>query len=72
VPTGVAFIDAAGPFPLAGHLVFCSLNGGMRIVTPGSPHASVQPGPAGCLLDVKEGPDHAAYYSDTTTIYRMN
>ena len=71
VPTGAAFIDAAGPPPLAGHLVFCSLNAGMRIVTPGSPHASVQAGPDGCRLAVTEGPDHAVYFSDTTTIYRM-
>ncbi len=71
VPTGAAFIDAAGPPQLAGHLVFCSLNGGMRIVTPGSPHATLQPGPAGCLLDVKQGPDHTVYFSDTSTIYHM-
>jgi glucose/arabinose dehydrogenase len=71
VPTGVAFIDAAGPAPFAGHLVFCTFNRGMRIVTPGSPHASVQAGPAGCRLDVKEGPDHRVYLSDMQTIYRM-
>jgi glucose/arabinose dehydrogenase len=72
VPTGAAFIDASGPSQFAGHLVFCTLNGGMRIVTPGSPHASVQPGPSGCLLDVKEGPDHAVYFSDTGKIYRVS
>jgi glucose/arabinose dehydrogenase len=72
VPTGAAFIDAAGPAPFAGHLVFCSFNGGMWIVTPASPHASLQQGPSGCLLDVKEGPDHAVYFSDATTIYRVS
>jgi glucose/arabinose dehydrogenase len=72
VPTGAAFIDAAGPSQFAGHLVFCTLDAGMRIVTPASPHASLSPGPAGCLLDVKEGPDHAVYFSDTTTIYRVS
>ncbi|HEU5375798.1 MAG TPA: PQQ-dependent sugar dehydrogenase [Ktedonobacteraceae bacterium] len=72
VPTGVAFIDPSGPSQFAGHLVFCTLNGGMRIVTPGNPHASVQPGPSGCLLDVKEGPNHAVYFSDTGTIYRVS
>lgn len=70
VPTGAAFIDASGPSQFAGHLVFCTLNGGMQIVTPGSPHASLQSGPSGCLLDVKEGPDHAVYFSDTATIHR--
>ena len=72
VPTGSAFIDASGPSQLAGHLVFCSLNAGMQIVTPGTPHASLQPGPSGCSLDVKQGPDHAVYFSDTTTIYRVS
>jgi glucose/arabinose dehydrogenase len=72
VPTGAAFIDAAGPAPFAGHLVFCSLDAGMQIVTMGSPHASVKPGPSGCNLAVTEGPDHAVYFSDTTTIYRVN
>ncbi len=71
VPTGAAFIDSSGPSQVAGHLVFCTFNGGMRIVTPGSPHASVQTGPPGCRLDVTEGPDHAIYFSDTGTIYRM-
>jgi glucose/arabinose dehydrogenase len=71
VPTGAAFIDAAGPAQLSGHLVLCTVNGGMRIVTPGSPHASLQPGPSGCRLDVKQGPDHAVYFSDTQTIYRV-
>ena len=72
VPTGAAFIDASGPATFAGHLVFCSLNGGMQIVTAGSPHASLQSGPSGCRLDVKEGPDHAVYFSDTATIYRVS
>ena len=72
VPTGAAFIDTSGPSQFAGHLVFCTLNGGMRIVTPASPHASLQPGPAGCLLDVKEGPDQAVYFSDSTTIFRVS
>jgi glucose/arabinose dehydrogenase len=72
VPTGAAFIDSSGPSQLAGHLVFCTFNGGMRIVTPASPHASVQPGPSGCRLDVKQGPNHTVYFSDTTTIYRVS
>jgi glucose/arabinose dehydrogenase len=71
VPTGAAFIDAAGPSQLAGHLVFCTFSAGMRVATPGSPHATLQNGPSGCRLDVKEAPDHAVYFSDTTTIYRM-
>jgi glucose/arabinose dehydrogenase len=71
VPTGAAFIDSSGPSPLAGHLVFCTYAAGMRILTPGSPHATVQAGPPGCRLDVTQGPDHAVYFSDTGTIYRV-
>jgi glucose/arabinose dehydrogenase len=71
VPTGMAFVDASGPAPYAGHLVLCTLDRGMLVVTPGSPHASVASGARQCLLDVKEGPDHALYYSDTGHIYRV-
>lgn len=71
IPTGAAFVDAAGPAPYAGHLVFCTYRGGMRVVTAGSPHASVSNGPSECRLDVKQGPDHALYYSDTGHIYRL-
>lgn len=71
VPTGMTFVDANGPGGYAGHLVFCTLDAGMRIVTPGSPHASVSNGPSTCNLDVKEGPDHALYFSDESTIHRL-
>jgi aldose sugar dehydrogenase len=70
VPTGATFVDGSGPAGTAGHLVFCSYNKGMQILTPGTPHATVTAGPAECRLDVKQGPDHALYYSDTGHIYR--
>ncbi|MDQ1566723.1 MAG: hypothetical protein QOF96_1603, partial [Actinomycetota bacterium] len=70
VPTGAAFVDAAGPAGLAGHLVLCTFNSGMRILTPATPHATVAAGPAECKLDVVQGPDHAVYYSDSAHIYR--
>lgn len=70
IPTGAAFVDASGPAGMAGHLVFCNYNGGMLILTPGTPHATVTKGPAECKLDVVQGPDHAVYYSDTGHIYR--
>lgn len=70
VPTGVTFVDASGPAAYAGHIVFCSFAGGMRIFTPGSPHGSVASGPSTCNLDVKQGPDHALYWSDAAHIYR--
>ncbi|MFN2581799.1 MAG: sorbosone dehydrogenase family protein [Candidatus Dormibacteria bacterium] len=71
VPTGMAFVDGSGPQAYAGHLVFCTFAGGMRIVTAGSPHASVSEGPSTCQLDVKEGPDHALYASDQSAIHRL-
>lgn len=71
VPTGAAFIDSSGPPPYAGHLVFCTYDSGMRIATPGSPHASVTSGPGQCRLAVVEGPDHALYMSDTSRIYKL-
>jgi aldose sugar dehydrogenase len=71
VPTGMAFVDASGPSAFAGHLVLCSFNRGMLILTPGSPHATVAAGPKQCMLDVKQGPDHAVYYADTGHIYRQ-
>jgi glucose/arabinose dehydrogenase len=71
VPTGAAFVDASGPAGYAGHLVFCNFTAGMRILTPGAPHATVAAGPGQCRLDVKQGPDHALYYSDTGHIYRL-
>ena len=43
----------------------------MRIFTPGTDHATVASGPSDCKLEVKQGQDHAVYYSDATTIYRF-
>jgi len=71
VPTGATFVNGSGPGRTAGNLVFCSLNGGMQILTEGSPHATLTPDVAECRLDVKQGPDNALYYSDTTRILRM-
>jgi glucose/arabinose dehydrogenase len=71
VPTGAAFVDASGPAAYAGHLVFCTFEAGMRVVTPGSPHATAAQGPSQCKLAVVEGPDHALYISDTNGIYRL-
>jgi hypothetical protein len=71
VPTGATFVDAAGPAPFAGHLVFCTFNAGMEVLTPGSPHATVAPGPPACRLDVTQGPDHALYVADTAGITRL-
>jgi glucose/arabinose dehydrogenase len=71
VPTGATWVDPGGPAPYAGHFVFCNAFAGMRVFVPGSPHASVLTGPNACLFDVKQGPDHALYFSDQTAIYRL-
>lgn len=71
VPTGATFVDNSGPAGYAGHLVFCTYDKGMAVVSAGSPHATVRLGPSGCRFDVAEGPNHALYYSDTTHIYKL-
>jgi glucose/arabinose dehydrogenase len=71
VPTGATFVDAAGPAGYANHLVACSHTGGMLVFTPGAPHGNETAGPSTCLLDVKEGPNHALYFSSDTAIYRL-
>jgi glucose/arabinose dehydrogenase len=71
VPTGATWVDRSGPALAAGHFVFCTYNAGMRIFTPGSPHATVESGPSQCRLDVKQGPDNALYFSDDGAIYRL-
>jgi glucose/arabinose dehydrogenase len=70
VPTGATWVDASGPAGTANHFVFCTFSSGMLTFTPGSPHASVAKGASACRLDVKQGPDHALYFSDDTSIYR--
>ena len=71
VPTGATWVDRDGPAPEAGHFVFCTYNAGLRIFTPGTPHATVTNGSGQCRLDVKQGPDRALYFSDEGAIYRL-
>jgi glucose/arabinose dehydrogenase len=70
VPTGATWVDRRGPRRYARHFVFCSSTG-LRVFTPGTPHAAVRQGADGCFLDVKQGPDGALYFSDGTTIQRL-
>jgi len=71
VPTGAWYVDSSGPSGYSGRLVFCTYDSGMRILVPGSPHASVTSGPSGCRLAVTQAPNHAIYYSDAGHIYRL-
>jgi glucose/arabinose dehydrogenase len=70
IPTGATWVDERGPSGYASHFVFCSSTG-MRIFTPGTPHATAREGADDCLLDVKQGPDGALYFSDSTAIHRL-
>ncbi len=72
VLTGATWVDGRGPEVFANHFVFCSNVAGMMVFRPGSPHAASDAGSANCKLDVKQGPDHALYYSDATSIYRLS
>ncbi|MGB2938745.1 MAG: PQQ-dependent sugar dehydrogenase, partial [Candidatus Dormiibacterota bacterium] len=66
VPTGGTFTSSSAPF--ASHFVYCAF--GLNKLRVFNGPRDVASGPAGCQLDVKEGPDHALYFSDTTTIHR--
>ena len=41
MPTGAAFVDGAGPGGYGGHLVFCTLDAGGEVFSPG---AGLSPG----------------------------
>jgi glucose/arabinose dehydrogenase len=70
VPTGATFVSARGPAGYAGDFVFCSDNQSRLKVMPADGTRLLFDGPR-CQLDVKEGPDHALYMSDTSVIYRL-
>jgi glucose/arabinose dehydrogenase len=71
IPTGATYVDARGPAAFAGSFVFCNYVDGMRSFTAQGSGATVTSGPDGCRLDVKQGPDHALYYSDETGVRRL-
>jgi glucose/arabinose dehydrogenase len=71
IPTGATFVDQAGPAGYAGKLLVCTYARGMLIFTPGTPHGSMTMGSPNCKLDVKEGPNHALYVSDDSSISRI-
>jgi glucose/arabinose dehydrogenase len=71
VPTGPAWIRAGGPPDLVGHWVVCTVNKGLQIMTPDTPHwVATWDGRKGCQLDVVQAPDGTVYYSDFKHVYR--
>jgi aldose sugar dehydrogenase len=70
VPTGATFISAKGPAGYQGDFAFCSYADNRLKVMPADGTRILFDGPR-CQLDVKEGPDHALYLSDSSAIYRF-
>ena len=70
VPTGATWVDDSGPDPYAGHFVFCSTHRPARVhAGDAARHRTRRP--RGLPLDVKQGPDHALYFSDGSSIERL-
>ena len=70
VPTGATFISAQGPTGYQNAFAFCSyLESRLKVMSADGTRVLFD-GPR-CQLDVKEGPDHALYLSDTSAIYRF-
>jgi glucose/arabinose dehydrogenase len=70
VPTGATFVSHRGPSGYQGSFVFCSyLEARLKVMSSDGTRMLLD-GPR-CQLDVKEGPDHALYLSDTSAIYRL-
>jgi len=70
VPTGATFVSQKGLTGYQGTFVFCSYSEARLKVLSSDGTRVLFDGPR-CQLDVKEGPDHALYLSDTSAIYRF-
>src|SRR3989440_1415863 len=70
VPTGATFVSQKGPTGYQGTFVFCSYSEARLKVMSADGTRPLFDGPR-CQFDVKEGPDHALYLSDTSAIYRF-
>ena len=70
VPTGATFISQQGPTGYQGDFAFCSYAENQLKVMSADGTRVLFNGPR-CQLDVKEGPDHALYLSETSAIYRF-
>src|ERR1700682_1902945 len=70
VPTGATFVTQQGPSGYAGTFVFCSYSEARLKVMSSDGTRMLFDGPR-CQLDVKDGPDHALYLSDTSAVYRF-
>ncbi|GAC1330576.1 MAG: hypothetical protein NVSMB17_08050 [Candidatus Dormibacteria bacterium] len=66
IPTGASWVTAG---KYAGHFIFCTYARGLARVFLG-PH-SVEDGPGGCALDIKEAPGGGLFASDAGHITRV-
>ena len=75
-PTGVTWVDDQGPPTLRNHFVFCTFSNYGIGVRPGEMwifngrRDAVDTHIEGCTYDVKQGPDHALYFLDASTLTR--
>jgi len=70
VPTGATFVSQKSLTGYQGTFVFCSYSEARLKVMSADGTRPLFDGPR-CQFDVKEGPDHALYLSDTSAIYRF-
>src|SRR3989440_3038210 len=70
VPTGATFVSQKGLTGYQGTFVFCSYSEARLKVMSSDGTRVLFDGPR-CQLDVKEGPDHALYLSDSSAIHRF-
>src|ERR1700730_9449117 len=70
VPTGATFVSQQGPTGYQGTFGLCSYREAVLKVMSADGTRPLFNGPR-CQLDVKEGPDHALYLSDSSAIYRF-
>src|SRR2546423_2313420 len=70
VPTGATFVSQKSLTGYQGTFVFCSYTEARLKVMSSDGTRQLFDGPR-CQFDVKEGPDHALYLSDTSAIYRF-
>ena len=65
------WVDGRVRRSFADHFVFCSDVAGMFVLRPARPTPRPWPARRTASSTSPQGPDHALYYSDTTTIYRL-
>ena len=71
MPTGATWVDDNGPDAVRRPLRVLQLERHAGLHAGLSARDGARTAPKDCHLDVKEGPDHALYFSDETKIFRL-